>query len=85
MRGCPHTDIRDCPLYHAMHGCGGPSCWSDRLEEGKCAVDLGADYNGLLQALTIKEPKLVAECQWNADLRARTAQRNRNLTLSGIH
>lgn len=82
---CRHNDIRDCPLYHGMHVTGGPSCWSARMDEGECAVSLGANYDGLVEALRIKHPKLVAECEWNAAVRASKAQRERNLRLSGVH
>lgn len=82
---CPHDNIVDCPLYHGMHVGGGPSCWSDRIPEGLCAVDLGANYDALVLALRIKHPMVVAECEWNAAIRARSEQRERNMRLNGVH
>lgn len=70
MARCPHVDIRHCPLYHGMHAAG-PSCFDGRLDEGGCAVKRGASYEGLLLALRIHNPLLVAECEWNADKDAR--------------
>lgn len=65
-RKCPHANIVNCPLYHAMHVAYGPSCASERLDEGLCAVDLGKSYSVLLSELTAKHPLLVAECAWQA-------------------
>lgn len=81
---CRHEDIRDCPLYHAMHEAGAPSCAHNDLHEG-CAVDHGADYDGLVQALMVAHPVLVAQCEWNADLRHRKEQRQRNMRLLRVH
>lgn len=82
---CRHADIRNCPLYHAMHIPGAPSCRSPRLEEGLCAVDLGADYNALLLALTIEHPREVAECEWHAAQRAEAERRERNGRQYAVH
>lgn len=82
---CPHENIVDCPLYHGMHIAGGPSCVSNRLDEGLCAVSMGADYESLLVALTIAHPKVVAECEWNAALRQSKEQRDRNMRTNGLH
>lgn len=82
---CRHADIRNCPLYHAMHIAGGPSCWSDRIPEGLCAVDLGADYDALVAAFRAKHPREVAECEMMAEARAIAEQRNRNMRAAGVH
>lgn len=83
---CPrHRNIIDCPLAHGLHIPGGPSCWSDRLDEGLCAVDLGADYDGLVAALRIKHPLEVAECEWDAEMRASQEQRRNNMRDAGFH
>ncbi len=82
---CPHSNIADCPLYHGMHVPGGPSCHSDKLDEGLCAVALGADYDALVAALRARHPKVVAECEFGADVRASKEQRARNMRASGVH
>lgn len=84
-RKCPHRNIVDCPLYIGMHIVGGHSCWSDRLEEGLCAVDLGANYDGLIEAMRVKHPREVAECEWRSAQRESQEQRKRNMLLAGIH
>jgi hypothetical protein len=65
-RKCPHHNITDCPLYHAMHVAGAPSCFSNRMDEGFCAVDLGKSYQVILAVLNATFPMIVAECEWNA-------------------
>jgi hypothetical protein len=81
---CPHENIVDCPLYHGMHVAGAPSCVSRDLQDG-CLVDQGADYDGLVMALRIAHPKVVAECEWNAAVRQAKEQRDRNMRVNGIH
>lgn len=65
-RKCPHPDITRCPLYHAAHVAGAPSCFSQRMDAGLCAVDLGQPYEALLSALNAKFPLVAAECHWQS-------------------
>lgn len=47
-RRCPHADVKDCPLYWAIHNSAGGSCWpkDNDLQTG-CAVEKGASYDGI--------------------------------------
>ena len=81
---CPHENIVDCPLYHAMHVAGAISCLSADLQDG-CRVDQGEDYEGIVAALRIQNPDLVAQCEWNSMLRERKEQRARNMRAAGLH
>jgi len=83
-RKCPHADIRDCPLYHAGHEAGLPTCIAGDWAYG-CLVEQGASYDGILVRLRGVEPKLVAVIEWNADARSRADQRARNMRAAGIH
>ena len=83
---CPHSDIRDCPLYVAAHTeSGRPTCCTGDLEIG-CAVTRGdADYAELIGRLSVADPRLVAMTEWNADARQRREQRERNMRAAGVH
>ena len=81
---CPHDNIVDCPLYHAMHVVGVISCMSVDLQDG-CLVDQGTDYETLVLALRVQDPHLVAQCEWNAMSRNRAEQHQRNMTAAGVH
>lgn len=63
-RKCPHANIMDCPLYHAMHIANAPSCYSHRLDEGLCKVDLGKKYEDILMALNIFDLRIASDCEW---------------------
>lgn len=63
-RKCPHANIIHCPLYVAMHVAGTPSCFSTKLDEGLCKVDLGASYQALLANLNGFDLAIAAECEW---------------------
>ena len=52
-----------------------------RSPDGASAEDL----RRLVLALRIAHPKVVAECEWNASIRASKEQRARNMRLSGVH
>jgi hypothetical protein len=83
---CPHADIRDCPIYHAAHVANAGGCDDGRLlEGGGCAVSRGMNYEHALGRLRVTHPKLVADCEWNAALRARQSQRDRNMRSAGVH
>lgn len=81
---CPHDDIMYCPLYIAAHGTG-LGCDDGRLGEGGCAVDRGMSYRAERELIRTKKPGLVEQAEWNEDLARRTAQRQRNLRVNGIH
>jgi hypothetical protein len=67
----PHANIVQCPLYHAMHASGAPSCFSARLDDGLCKVDLGASYQDILAKLNRFDLSIAAMCEWQ---KPRTAE-----------
>ncbi len=81
IRKCPYANVADCPLYHAMHAAGAPNCFSNRMDEGFCAVDLGKSYQAILSSLNATFPMIVAECKWSVigvELRRTESYRPRN-------
>lgn len=91
MAGCPHQDIRFCPLYHAAHGGpefnGALGCTDGREAEGGCGVDRSLDYHELLGKLRAAAPRYVAQLEWReaAEQIRETGQRHRNMRLTGVH
>ena len=84
-RRCPHGNVAYCPLYWGMHIAGAPSCVSNRLDEGLCAVDLGADYEALAAAFRAQRPRDAAECEF-AEATARAKQKSKaNMRAAGLH
>lgn len=82
---CPHDRVQDCPLYVAGHVPGLPTCMTGDWAYG-CSVERGeAAYARLIQACRVAAPRLVAECEWSADLHQRSEQRRRNLRAARIH
>lgn len=82
MPGCPHTDIRFCPLYLAAHDCQGLGCDDGRLGEGGCAVDRGLNYATAVARLC---PREVAQAAWRASAEEHRAQIARNMRAAGLH
>jgi len=88
-KGCPHEDIRFCPLYHASHGgpeCGyGLGCEDGRAGEGGCAVDRAMNYLDQLAKLEVRAPRMVAQLKFREEAEARSKQRLANMRVNGIH
>lgn len=89
-KGCPHAEIRFCPLYVALHD---PvlvrwGCDDGRLDAGsECGAARRIDYEARLRQLRKRAPLMVAQCE----RRAREAwreppgvQRARNMALLGL-
>lgn len=87
MRRCPHAgEIQYCPLYIASHEGGGLGCAHGYIDQEGCAVDLGEmNYSEALGKLQGKNPKLVAQAEWNRQKAKMTEQRARNMRINGIH
>lgn len=83
-KGCPHRDIRFCPLYHGAH-IGGPGCDDGQLGNGECAVARGMDYAAEKERLRVREARLVAELEWREAVEESKAQRLRNMKAAGLH
>lgn len=81
---CPHAEVIDCPLYHAMHVAGAVSCWHIELFQG-CAVDHGANYDGLVSHLRAQWPGLIDRIESEAKRRDTDEQRKRNMRTIGLH
>lgn len=71
-RKCPHPDVATCPLYHAAHVPNAGGCFSQLMDVGLCAVDLGARYEDLRQRLEIEHPQIVADYELVVLASART-------------
>jgi hypothetical protein len=84
-RKCPHAKIQYCPLYVGMHIVDGPSCISTKLDEGLCAVDLGASYEDLVAAFFRAHPAMFSEITLAERAYESGEQRNRNMRAAGIH
>lgn len=83
--GCPHKDIRDCPLYLAAHVAGAGGCDDGRLGDGGCAVSRGLDYGHAVARLWASRPDLIEEQELDTMRRRSAEQRKRNMTRNGIH
>lgn len=64
--GCPHNDIRFCPVYIASHGMQALDgtwigCMSGNIEEGRCAVDRGKPYDREIQRINSACPGFVEQ------------------------
>ena len=84
--GCPHPDIRFCPLYIAAHIAdeGYHGCDDGRLDEGGCAVDRTMNYAEAVERLRIVDPRLVATLAFLEEAEEARQQRNRNMRAAGI-
>ena len=84
---CPHSNITDCPLYHAAHDADMPfGCDDGQLMNWDgCAVARGMDYDGKIAAMRISHPGYAERIEWNKDARERTELRKRNMRLLRIH
>lgn len=85
--GCPHADIRFCPLYLGAHDPElGASCDDGRLGEGGCAVDRGLSYAAVVAKMPVR---FIAELAFREDAEAvarhSSEQRSRNMMLLGLH
>lgn len=84
--GCPHADIRFCPLYHASHTAEGGGCDDGKLDGGNgCAVTRGLDYGHAVAALWQANPQLVAEAAFLENEENARQQRARNMRAAGLH
>lgn len=83
--GCPHADIRWCPLYHAAHEGWGLGCDDGGLGDGNCAVARGQDYARSIGKIRTLHPGYVERIEWNEDAEAIAQQRERNVRLNGVH
>ncbi|GCA49289.1 hypothetical protein KGO5_01732 [Sinorhizobium sp. KGO-5] len=86
-KGCPHKDVRFCPLYVAAHG-GTTSrlgCIDGHIEEGTCAAARKLDYAAAVAKLEAHRPGLVAECRFQEEAAEIRAQRLRNMRAAGLH
>lgn len=83
-KGCPHKDIRFCPLYIAAHE-GALGCDDGELGHGSCAASRELDYNQAIATLLADRPRLVAECRFQEEAAERQAQRLRNMKAAGLH
>ncbi len=68
-----------------MHIVDGPSCISTKLDEGLCAVDLGASYEDLVAAFFRAHPDMFAEITLAERAAESREQRQRNARLNGLH
>ena len=88
MSGCPHGDIRFCPLYLAAHGPGGGGCDDGRLGEGGCAADRGfgrgMDYGAALGRLQATHFEMIARAEFAERQEAAQRQRARNMRAAGV-
>lgn len=82
---CPHQNIQFCPLYVASHMANGHGCDDGRLGEGECAVARGQSYEKSVAALSVVEPRLIAELRFSEEAKASKEQRARNMALNRIH
>lgn len=80
--GCPHRDVRFCPLYVAAHTDSPASCDDGRMGEGSCAIARGRSYARSIARL---DQELVAPCEWHEAEAERTARRERNFRAAGLH
>ncbi|MBB3386026.1 MULTISPECIES: hypothetical protein [unclassified Rhizobium] len=83
--GCPHKDIRFCPLYHAAHMGGGFSCDDGQLELQTCAVARGISYRDQVEKMRVAFPGLVEQCEWREKAEQGQEQRRRNMRLLGLN
>jgi len=84
-KGCPHNDVKHCPLYHAMHVPNGASCDDGKIDDGDCAVARGMNYARQVEKLRVQCPGLVEAAEWRKAIDARSGQQQRNLRMNGIH
>lgn len=82
--GCPHNDIRACPLYWAGHIPGAPTCITGDWDAG-CAVGRARDPKGRYAALTSRLertlPGMCAHVEECFEQTHRREQQRRNLRL----
>jgi len=64
VRGCPHSDIRFCPLYVASHDGSGQGCMDGDEVLGGCAVSRGMDYGKGKARIAARDPLMVADREW---------------------
>ena len=84
--GCPHRDIRCCPLYHAAHEAGwGMGCDDGRLGEGGCATDRKLDYDRAVARLRAHHPGYVEVIELWELRQASKDQMRRNMRFSAVH
>jgi DNA-binding IclR family transcriptional regulator len=83
MTGCPHKDIRFCPLYVAAHDRCGLGCDDGQLGEGQCAISRGLVYARQIELIRVKCPGMVERLEWNEDREKTQEQRVRRV--NGIH
>lgn len=84
MAGCPHSDVRHCPLYVAAHH-GGFGCDDGRLGEETCAVSRGMDYHDELGRIMVALPGLKERVEWDEAKGRMRSQIARNMRLNGVH
>lgn len=83
--GCPHADIRWCPLYHAAHEAWGLGCDDGKIGNGGCAAARGMDYAKTVWKIRVLHPGYVEQIEWREQAEAIQQQRDRNVRLNGIH
>ncbi len=86
-KGCPHKEVRFCPLYVALHSGQTFSygCDDGALSTGSCAASRRLDYLKAVARLEAAWPGLVAECRFKEEAAERDEQRRRNMRLLGLH
>lgn len=85
-KGCPHKEIRFCPLYVAAHGkTSRLGCIDGHIEGGTCAAARGLNYAMAVAKLEAHHPGLVAECRFQEEAEESKAQRARNMRAAGLH
>ena len=83
MPGCPHADIRFCPLYVAAHAPIGIGCDDVDWVDG-CAVSRGMSYRAEVERLRVVQPRLIAELAFKESAEIAKQQRARNMRAAGI-
>lgn len=84
-KGCPHADVRFCPLYHAAHEGWGLGCDDGKLDAMACAASRKLNYAKAVSRLRVEHPGYVERIEWNQALEESRQQRERNIRLNGIH
>jgi hypothetical protein len=84
--GCPHSDVRFCPLYIAAHEAGDLGCDDGKLEGWNgCAVTRALDYGQAIAALWRVKPQLVSDAAFLENAETVKQQRVRNMRAAGLH
>lgn len=82
--GCPHYDIRFCPLYVASHDGSGLGCDDGRLDEGTCAASRDVAYAEAVEHLRARQPRLVETLAFQEEAERLRQQRARTMRLAGL-